>query len=204
MKSTTTSSQFAILGLLTNCPMSGYQIRQLVQWSIGQFWSESFGQIYPALSSLSKAGLVTRQPEPKSAKKPAASKRPRHVYAITEKGRRALIHWVASPFHLQVPRNELLLKLFFGATVPITENEQQIERYREVHLRKQQVFAETESRLLAEHALNPQLPYWLITLEYGKQNSRAMLAWCDDSLATLKSLPPSSRRKIDRHIPVSV
>lgn len=205
MKLPATSSQFAILGLLTNCPMSGYQIRQLVQWSIGQFWSESFGQIYPALSSLSKAGLVTRQSEPKSAKKPkpAASKRPSHVYAITEKGRRALTHWVASPFHPQVPRNELLLKLFFGATVRITENEQQIELYREVHLRKQQVFAETEKRLLAQHALNPQLPYWLITLEHGKQNSRAMLAWCDTSLAILKSLPPSSRRKIDRHTAVS-
>src|SRR4030081_3529740 len=103
MKPQTTSSRFAILGLLTNCPMSGYQIRQLVQWSIGQFWSESFGQIYPSLRALSANGLVVRQPEPKSSKraKQSINRRPRHMYAITEKGRRALAHWVGTPFHPQ-------------------------------------------------------------------------------------------------------
>jgi PadR family transcriptional regulator AphA len=197
MKSKTTSSRFAILGLLTNCPMSGYQIRQLVKWSVGQFWSESYGQIYPALRALADAGLVIRQPEPKSAKKgkQSTNRRPRHVYAITEKGRRALAHWVASPFHLQVPRNELLLKLFFGASVPVAETKAQIERFRQMQLKTQEVFAATEQRLLAEQAGDPQLPYWLMTLDYGKQHNRAMLAWCDAAVATLNSLPPASRRK---------
>jgi DNA-binding PadR family transcriptional regulator len=197
MKSQATSSRFAILGLLTNCPMSGYQIRQLVKWSIGQFWSESYGQIYPALRALADAGLVMRQPEPKSAKKAkqGTNRRPRHVYAITEKGRRALAHWVSSPFHLQVPRNELLLKMFFGATVPVAETKAQIERFRQMQLKTQEVFAATEQRLLTEHAGNPQLPYWLMTLDYGQQENRAMLAWCDASLSTLNSLPPATRRK---------
>lgn len=196
MKSPSTSSRFAILGLLTNCPMSGYQIRQLVQWSIGQFWSESFGQIYPALRALSASGLVMRQPEAKGAKKTKqANLRPRHVYAITDKGRRALAQWVGSPFHLQVPRNELLLKLFFGATVPVSESKAQIERFRQIQMKTLGVFAATEQRLFAEQAGNPQLPYWLITLNYGKHVHRAMLEWCDTSLSTLSSLAPVSRRR---------
>jgi len=190
------SSRFAILGLLTNCPMSGYEIRRLVEWSIGQFWRESFGQIYPALSALTAAGLITRQPESKTGKKEKATSRPRHVYAITEKGRHALAEWVSSPFHVQVPRNELLLKLFFGATVPVVESKAQIERFREMQVKSLEVFDATEQRLHAEHGTDPQLPYWLITLDYGKQTHRALVAWCDASLATLNALPPVSRRKV--------
>jgi DNA-binding PadR family transcriptional regulator len=189
------SSRFAILGLLTLCPMSGYEIRQLVQWSIGQFWRESFGQIYPALRALAAAGLITRQPEAKAVKKGKATNRPRHIYAVTEKGRRALAEWVESPFHLQVPRNELLLKLFFGGTVPVAQSKAQIERFREMQLKGLEVFAATERRLHAEHESDPQLPYWLMTLEYGKHSHRAMVAWCDASLATLNALAPASRRK---------
>ena len=190
------SSRFAILGLLTNCPMSGYEIRQLVQWSIGQFWRESFGQIYPALSALTAAGLITRQPDAKTGKKEKVTSRPRHVYAITEKGRYALAEWVSSPFHMQVPRNELLLKLFFGATVPVVESKAQIERFREMQVKSLEVFSATEQRLHAEHGTDPQLPYWLITLDYGKQTHRALVGWCDASLATLNALPPVSRRKV--------
>lgn len=195
MNSLKTSSRFAILGLLNDCPMSGYEIRRLVEWSIGQFWRESFGQIYPALSSLASAGLITRLPETKAGKKGKATSRPRHVYAITEKGRHALAEWVSIPFHLQVQRNELLLKLFFGATVPVVESKAQIERFREMQLKKAEVLAVTEQRLLDEHGSDPQLPYWLITLEYGKHTNRALLAWCDASLATLNAVAPGSRRK---------
>ena len=192
MSSSKMSSRFAILGLLTNCPMSGYEIRQLVQWSIGQFWRESFGQIYPALKSLEAAGLVTRQPGSKGAKSPGAnggSQRTRHVYAITEKGRRALAHWVGSPFQLQVPRNELLLKLFFGGTVPVSESIAHLEAFREMQLKGLDVLTATEQRLLTELSADPQLPYWLVTLDFGKRLNRAMLEWCDASLATLNALP---------------
>ena len=187
MSSPKTSSRFAILGLLTNCPMSGYEIRQLVQWSIGQFWRESFGQIYPALKFLEAAGLVTRQPGSKPAKSAGASgasQRTRHVYAITEKGRQALAHWVGSPFQLQVPRNELLLKLFFGGTVPVSQSITHLENFREMQLKGLDVLTATEQRLLTELSADPQLPYWLITLDFGKRFNQAMLEWCDASLAT--------------------
>ena len=45
MKKTASATGKALLGLLSIAPMSGYDIRQLIPWSIGQFWSESYGQI---------------------------------------------------------------------------------------------------------------------------------------------------------------
>ena len=41
----------ALLGLLSLRPMSGYDIRQVISESIGYFWSESYGQIYPGLEA---------------------------------------------------------------------------------------------------------------------------------------------------------
>ena len=53
----------ALLGLLSLGPMSGYDIRQLIPRSIGHFWSESYGQIYPGLKRLSAAGFVEKKTE---------------------------------------------------------------------------------------------------------------------------------------------
>ncbi len=47
-----------LLGLLSLGPLTGYQMRQLMQESTANFWRESFGRIYPALQQMQKAGLV--------------------------------------------------------------------------------------------------------------------------------------------------
>ena len=101
----------ALLGLLSLGPMSGYDIRQLIPRSIGHFWSESYGQIYPGLKRLAAAGLVAKKTERKKGSPD------RHVYSLTADGREQLRRWLKLPVAEEVPRNELLLKLFFGAQV---------------------------------------------------------------------------------------
>ncbi len=58
----------ALLGLLSLGPMSGYDIRQLISQSIGYFWSESYGQIYPGLKRLAAAGLVEKKTQRQKGK----------------------------------------------------------------------------------------------------------------------------------------
>ncbi len=41
-------TDYVILGLLAEQPLSGYQIKKIVDIRFGFFWSESFGQIFPA------------------------------------------------------------------------------------------------------------------------------------------------------------
>src|SRR5260370_38491835 len=71
----------ALLGLLSLGPMSGYDIRQLIPRSIGHFWSESYGQIYPGLKRLAAAGLVEKKTQRRKGKPD------RHVYSLTPEGR---------------------------------------------------------------------------------------------------------------------
>ena len=52
------STSEALLGLLTIEPMSGYDLGLVIRDSIGHFWNESYGQIYPNLKRLAAEGLV--------------------------------------------------------------------------------------------------------------------------------------------------
>jgi len=62
-----------ILGMLAARPRSGYEIKQLVDNSARFFWAASYGQIYPELKKLERAGidsgLCSRSPLPGSARR---------------------------------------------------------------------------------------------------------------------------------------
>ena len=47
------STAYVILGMLSWRPMSGYEIKALVDRSTRFFWAASYGQIYPELRKLS-------------------------------------------------------------------------------------------------------------------------------------------------------
>src|SRR5215467_13951747 len=119
-------SQFAILGLLSFEPMSGYDLKQLIAWSVGHFWREGYGQIYPTLQQLEKQRLVTKKTQRQKGKPD------RNVYSLTPAGRERLEKWLNQPASPEIPRNELLLKLFFGQWVPAAISRSQVELHRKV------------------------------------------------------------------------
>ena len=53
-------TELAVLGALSVQPMSGYAVRAAITETLGHFWSESFGQIYPTLARLESDALVVR------------------------------------------------------------------------------------------------------------------------------------------------
>ena len=61
-------SKYAILGMLSISPMSGYDIKKEVETSISNFWTESYGQIYPVLKSLIAEKFVTKSVESEAGK----------------------------------------------------------------------------------------------------------------------------------------
>lgn len=176
-------SQYAILGALTLTPMSGYDLKQFADESVRHFWAESFGQIYPILRRLEAEGLVERQPGA------SASKRERIVYAITDAGRTALARWLAEPARHEVGRSEVLLKLFFARNGPPGTAERVLRAFRAEQVVRLERYAAVERRLRAEHSTSVDLPYWLVTLSYGRHTSRALIAWCDESLVAIGNGP---------------
>jgi len=181
-------SRYAILGMLTLRPMSGYDIRKSVQRSIRSFWNESYGQIYPILGALVSEGWATRVTE-KGNGKPD-----RHVYAPTDRGRRELRRWLAEPTEHQVGRVEILLKLFFGRQLKADDVKQHLERFRDLQTRLLEGYEATAAELKETASRRPDYPFWLMTLSYGRHVSGALIEWSNESLRALRSINPRRRR----------
>jgi PadR family transcriptional regulator, regulatory protein AphA len=178
----------ALLGLLSLGPLSGYDIRQLIPRSIGHFWSESYGQIYPALKKLAAAGLVEKKTERKKGKPD------RHLYSLTTAGREQLRQWLKLPVtETEVPRNETLLKLFFGAHVSPSVSRAHVEAYLESHQKELELYASMAKTLRKDAAHNPQLPFWLMTLNLGRLENAAMVKWCKETLVELDEMERRQR-----------
>ena len=173
-------SKYALLGLLTLGPMSGYDMRQTIERSLVHFWNEGYGQIYPMLRQLADQDLATVETIAQSGKPD------RNVYALTDAGWAALCAWLAEPVaYLHPTRNELLLKLFFGRQVPHAVSAAHVRHYRELQQIGLQRFDAIAAMLRSERAQNPDQPYWLITLSHGQHICRALITWCDETLAML-------------------
>jgi len=191
-------TRFAILGLLSIRPMSGYDLKQMIEASTRNFWNESYGQIYPVLKELTGSRLTVKEDKPKEGG------RERHVYSLTEEGRAELQRWLQAPVERQQVRNELLLKLFFGAQVPLEVSIEHVESFRSRQLRALQRYEEAEQAMnLREKPDDPNRRHWLVTLSYGRHQALAAIAWCDETLAELRGqespdagrLSPEGRRE---------
>ncbi len=174
-----TTTAECLLGLLSLGPMSGYDLRQMIERSTANFWSESFGQIYPSLKKLMESGLVSmdeQRPE---------GQRLRKVYRLTPDGRARLKQWLAEPCGVQVKREELLLKLFFGDRAPRGAMRAAVEERRELLLEDLKRYAEIRKGIAAAAGKHAAAPYWMMTLEYGIAEATAVLGWCERTLAEL-------------------
>lgn len=176
---------YVILGMLAiEDHRSGYDIRKAIESSVGHFWSESYGQLYPALKRLLKDGLIVTAG--------GRGKQRRQEYSITDAGRACLREWLAAPFQNDPPRNEFLLKLFFANEA---SPQVAIAHIRELQKRNQSVLGLMEQiQALAPkvNAGNPGLPYWMLTLRLGIAMTRAAMSWSDEALVELQALSQSA------------
>ena len=109
-----TAVTWALLGLLSRRPRSGYDLKQEVDRTIRHFWAASYGQIYPELKRLEDTGWI-------AGRDAANGGRSRRVYRITARGRRALEAWLHGEETRLEMRDESLLRLFFADELPHEE-----------------------------------------------------------------------------------
>lgn len=169
------ASRFALLGMLSlGERKSGYDLKKAIATSTANFWSESYGNIYPTLKKLLAEGLIREVSE-----RAAAGRRQKQLYNITETGRVALQHWLRQPVLERPEDNELLLKLFFGSMMSRGEACELIKTHREHHLALLKRFDAIEGGISAGTTTEMQKRYMRTTLSYGQAISRALVQWAD-------------------------
>ena len=175
-------TRFAVLGILSYGPMSGYDIKKFYEKSVAGFWSESYGQIYPILKRLAEEGLATKSIQKQEGKPD------RHIYAITEKGRRDLQRWLVAPTGRHIGRHEALLKLMFGKQISVADNIIQIKRLRDRQRNELKEVEELKERLKNEEVDDPNMPFWQLAFSYGEHVNRAYIEWAEEALAALRKM----------------
>lgn len=98
----------ALLGLLSQRPMHGYDLHRHAKEELGHIWHMGISNVYGALKQLEKADCV------ESTLTPQDNRPPRKVYRITRSGRKSFRDWVKQPVpNIRRLRVEFLAKLYF-------------------------------------------------------------------------------------------
>lgn len=81
--------EIAVLGLLNESPMHGYELRKRLATLLGAFRAFSYGSLYPTLRRLSEAGWISEEPA-LDATSGTRSRRGKRVYRLTAEGKEHL------------------------------------------------------------------------------------------------------------------
>lgn len=172
------SIRHLILGLLTQQPMSGYDVKRFLKSLSWLVDSPSFGSIYPTLRALQEDGLVTMKETPRQGKQP------RKIYTITEAGRQALREWVDQPTSPDVSLKTFLMRLVLADSFSHTGLI--------VHLQQRR------SQIATHYAALKQITETLdeptdsrqrLTFGYGLALATAELTWLDSTLELISQQP---------------
>jgi PadR family transcriptional regulator AphA len=175
------ATAYVILGMLRKGPMSGYEIKALVDNSTRFFWAASYGQIYPELRRLSEAGLVEGVDSPTGGRR-------RIVYEITADGEEELKAWLRQPPEVFEMRDEGLLKLFFAEALPpreAVEIVRAMRRYREAMNQRLRELEPTKDEEVAA--------YQLTVLRCGLEYTDWFIGWCKRTEERILATTPEKR-----------
>ena len=164
-----------VLGLLALGPLSGYDIKTIVDRSPRFFWAASYGQIYPELKRLEEEGLVEGEDRPNGG-------RSRRVYRLTAAGREALIEWLMGETVTIELRDESLLRLFFADALPPDEALLLLEGRKRGHEQYLEVL-----RAIQELPGGPDPTYVDLVLRWGIDFNEWGARWCEEQVERLRA-----------------
>lgn len=101
------STKYAILGLLNQRPMHGYEIKKEFEKSVSYIWSINVGQLYTLLKKMEGEKVIARREMPQD------NMRDKIVYEITDAGKYELQEWLSTPVLNRQTKDEFYLKMMF-------------------------------------------------------------------------------------------
>lgn len=172
------------LALLNFEPMSGYEIRKLVdEGTVAHFAEASYGAIYPALDKMQAEGLVTSHEER------APGKPPRRVFSLTAAGKRAFRETIHRMPAEDVYRSPFLL---------IAASASEVDHDHMVRVIDQQLrWARDELRRIEEERAHcpddPRGEGWRWTMDYAVEMFTTSIRWLEANRARLEALAVTAK-----------
>ena len=168
----------ALLALLEQEPMYGYQLRAEFERRTGATWPLNVGQVYTTLTRLERDGLVAESGDDGEG---------HLVYTLTTEGRREVTAWFTSPVErTQPPRDELAIKLALAVTVPGVDVGAVIQQQRTATMAALQDYVRLKRAGRAADPREPADLAWSLVLDSLVFAAEAEIRWLDHSEARLR------------------
>ena len=166
----------ALLALLEQGPMYGYQLRSEFERRTGSTWPLNVGQVYTTLTRLERDGLVAED---------GADGEGHVVYRVTDAGREEVSTWFTTPVgRTQPPRDELAIKLALAVTVPGVDVGTVIQQQRRATMSAMQDY--TRLKRTARDSHEPADLAWSLVLDSLVFAAEAEVRWLDHCEARLR------------------
>ncbi|MDX2137397.1 MAG: PadR family transcriptional regulator [Chloroflexota bacterium] len=181
--------KYILLGFLNYGPLSGYDIKSLMDESTMHFWHAYHSQIYTTLRKLEEDGVVTSE-----ALEDDEGKLNRRLYTITDKGQADLDRWLREPLmERSAVKEDLLVRLFFSGRRAREEVLDELRIQRRLHQQKLDYYRSLSPEHLLRQTSSPEVlaqeaVYWMTTLSFGRQYEEMYLRWLDETIATIDAL----------------
>lgn len=154
-----------ILGILTEKPATGYEIKEKFSSIFNNFYNASFGSIYPILHKLTDAGKVVFEIVEQTGKPN------KKIYSITESGRQAFAEYLQTPVEPRKIKSDFMVRLYYSGDLPKTERETLINH----EIDEQLAGIEALQALRKSLDLNEITKYQLFTLDLGIKQRKLLL-----------------------------
>lgn len=168
------SLRHVLLVYLESGASTGYDIVRGFRNAYGYLWNASYQQIYRDLTRIHEDAWVSCQQEPSGG-----GRRPRKHYRLTDRGRRALHEWFATPVRLPRYNDAFMVKVasahLMADRTPLLEELREVrEKYRRYleGLRRNRALFDA-----MPEAARHQYRYALLALERGIEINRSWLEW---------------------------
>lgn len=172
------NSQDVILGMLMKEALTGYQIKQLLEEVFSNFYSSSYGTIYPTLARMEKEGLITKENVLQDGKPN------KNLINITPKGRDRFNAYLLAPLESDSSRkSDFMMRLYFGEFVGYDKVITWLRQAQEESQKKL-------DQLLGQYSLykDEMHPAQIICIQIGIEEYKAKLATIAEGVVNLEKL----------------
>jgi len=165
MKKRKFPASYRLLGLLTFGP-PGYQLHKTAEATLGAFRQEGFSQVYASLEVFEAQGLAVAM---------EAGSRRKRVYTLTDQGRQVFQQWLERPVAVHDFRRLLAPEVL----------RQHLKDYGRLQEEGRHHLEALGRSLELSQSEEPDLPFWLATVEHGACLGQALETWSRQTANTL-------------------
>jgi PadR family transcriptional regulator, regulatory protein AphA len=165
-------AEYAILGLLEDQPMHGYEMfQQFESGTLGQIVHLEMSQMYAFLKKLERLEYIEAQLEPQGVRPP------RKVFHITPQGHRTFLQWLTEPVvRPREIRILFLIKLYFVQRILPEQTAALVER-EVAACRSFLEHLEAQSQRHADNKTGDEAFFDHVVLRSRIHQTRALLDW---------------------------